>query len=64
MFCAVCGGPVFESERSPGDYFHDVHPRFLATIAREVTSHAYAATSRREDGGNQAGRSVTLLRLP
>jgi hypothetical protein len=31
--CKICKSPVYRHGR---DYFHDVHPRVLATIAREV----------------------------
>jgi hypothetical protein len=33
MVCKTCKSPVYRHGR---DYFHDVYPRFVATIAREV----------------------------
>lgn len=35
MQCAICGMPVFQS--ATGIWFHDVHPRSIATPARHVT---------------------------
>jgi len=36
MWCATCGAPVYESS---GAWFHDVWPRWLATVCRDVSEH-------------------------
>jgi hypothetical protein len=40
MWCATCGAPVF---RSGNAWFHDIYPRWLATICRDVTKTPLAA---------------------
>ena len=55
MFCAVCGAPVYKSEKADA-WFHDVYPRWLASIARKVTDKSATAPAPR--------KTMTDLSLP
>lgn len=57
MWCAVCGAPVFKSARTDG-WFHDIWPRWLATVARQVTDSPSAISP----AGRQ--RTIEVARLP
>lgn len=57
MWCAVCGAPVFKSARTDG-WFHDIWPRWLATVARQVTD----SPSSISPAGRQ--RTIEVARLP